>query len=86
MLRRVEHLTDKQLEAIVEQANAQWLQRPVKLDLDPERLTPLMACHIIRAYLKIIQADTPAGRLADETEIWAEDWELFEDGDAAAGD
>ncbi len=85
MLRRVEHLTDKQLEAIVEQANAQWLQRSVKLDLDPERLTPLMVCHVIRAYLKIIQADNPADKLADEAEVWEEDWELFEDEAASAG-
>ena len=86
MLQRIKQLTDNQLDAIVERANAQWLERPVKLKYDPERLTPLMACHIIRVYLKIIQADNPDRRLDDEAEVWGEDWELFEDGAAAAGD
>jgi hypothetical protein len=55
MVQSVEQITDDQLDQIVELANRQWQQAPGKLPTDPARLTPLMACHIIRAFLKIIQ-------------------------------
>lgn len=50
----VEELTDEELDRIVELANEQWNTR-LKLPHDPDRLTPLMTCHIIRAYLTVTQ-------------------------------
>ena len=56
-LRTVEQLSDRQLDQIVALANVQWQAAPGKIKNDPARLTHLMACHLIRAYLALIQND-----------------------------
>jgi len=53
----VEQITDDQLDQIVELANLQWQVAPGKVKTDPEHLTHLMACHLIRAYLAVMHND-----------------------------
>jgi len=53
----VEQSTDDQLDQIVALANLQWQAVPGKGATDPARLTPLMACHLIRAYLAVMHND-----------------------------
>lgn len=53
----VEQITDDQLDQIVALANLQWQVAPGKGATDPVCLTPLMACHLIRAYLAVMHND-----------------------------
>ncbi len=57
---RVEQIPDGALDQVVALANRYWQTRPSRLKTDPDEVTPLMACVILRAYLAVL----PGGRVS----------------------